>query len=239
MTTFHPVRKQRVFEVICDQVRARLGDGSLKPGDKLPPERALADQLGVSRNAVREALRTLEIMGLIELRNGVKGGAFIGPGDPATLTRSLRDLMRLGTMSLDDLTEVRREIAATVTRLACRRAGESDLAALAANIDDAERLTAAGQFDDKAALNIDFHNILARATGNPVLALIMGALTDLVDHFSRPIDAAETAEILRSRRRFLSLLRAGDAAGAADEMDAHLQSLHRLYLDAGATSAAS
>jgi DNA-binding FadR family transcriptional regulator len=234
MMTFQPVRKQRVFEVICDQVRQQLRDRSLKPGDKLPAERALAAELGVGRNAVREALRTLEIMGLVELRNGVKGGAFIGPGDPETVTRSLGDLVQLGSLSLDQLTEARREIARTVTHLACRRATEADLAELAANIDAAERLTAAGHLEDKAVLNIDFHNILARATGNPVLALIMDPLTDLVDRLSRQVDADETEEIIRSRRRFLALLRARDAEGAAAEMDAHLKRLHRLYLDAEA-----
>ena len=236
MATFNPVRKQRVFEAICDQVRDQLWQGSLKPGDKLPPERALAAQFGVSRNAVREALRTLEIAGLVELEKGVKGGAFISVGDPGAVTRALHDLAQLGNMSLDDLTEARRLIAKTVTQLACERAGTDDLAALSANVDEAERLTNAERFDEKAALNIEFHNILARATANPVLALIMGSLTDLVECFSRRIDKDETEEIIRSRRRFLALLGDRDADGASAEMDDHLGKLHRLYMDAGAGS---
>jgi len=68
--TFDTVKSARLFEEICDQVRSRLSQGRIRPGDKLPPERTLADQFGVSRAAVREALRALEVSGLIELRKG-------------------------------------------------------------------------------------------------------------------------------------------------------------------------
>jgi DNA-binding FadR family transcriptional regulator len=83
--SFGPVRSTRLFEEICDQIRGQLSLGKIGPGDKLPAERDLADQFGVSRSAVREALRTLEVSGLIELRKGPKGGAFmLEEGAPLT-----------------------------------------------------------------------------------------------------------------------------------------------------------
>jgi len=79
---FAPIRTKRVFEEICEQVRREMAAGSLRPGDKLPPERELATKLGVSRAAVREALRSLEIAGVVGLQKGARGGAFILKGDP-------------------------------------------------------------------------------------------------------------------------------------------------------------
>jgi len=124
-------RTERVFEGICAQVRTELTLGRLKPGDKLPAERDLALRLGSSRTAVREALRTLEMAGVIELRKGVKGGAFIREGDPAVVTRSFGDMVHLGRISLADLTEGRVIIQDAVVRLACERATEADFRALA------------------------------------------------------------------------------------------------------------
>lgn len=71
---FQPVYVRRAFEEICERIREQLALGVLKPGDKLPRERDLAQQLGVSRNVLREALRSLEMAGLLRLQKGVKGG---------------------------------------------------------------------------------------------------------------------------------------------------------------------
>ena len=77
---FQPIHVRRTFEEICGSIREQLALGVLKPGDKLPRERDLAEQLGVSRNVLREALRSLEMAGLLRLQKGVKGGAFIQDG---------------------------------------------------------------------------------------------------------------------------------------------------------------
>ena len=83
---FAPIRTKRVFEEICEQVRREMAAGTLRPGDKLPPERELALKLGVSRAAVREAFRSLEIAGVVGLHKGARGGAFILKGDPDIVT---------------------------------------------------------------------------------------------------------------------------------------------------------
>src|SRR5438067_840561 len=114
---FQQIKTRRVFEEICEQIRNRLASGALKPGDKLPAERDLAIEFKVSRPAVREALRTLEISGVVSLRKGVKGGAFIRDGNPAMLTQSLQDLMFLGSVSLKSLAEARVLINEVVIKL--------------------------------------------------------------------------------------------------------------------------
>ncbi len=105
--TFRPIRTRRAFEEICERIREQLALGVLKPGDKLPPERELAQQLGVSRNVLREALRSLEMAGILRLQKGVKGGAFIQEGDTSRMNEVMRDMLSLGTISVRELSEAR------------------------------------------------------------------------------------------------------------------------------------
>src|SRR5450755_3305416 len=142
--TFAPIHTRRAFEEICERIRAQIGAGTLRPGDKLPAERELALQLGVGRNALREALRSLEIAGIVRLQKGVKGGAFIQAGDAGRMDDVVRDMLSLGSISVAELTESRVHIQDLVVRLACARATRADLDALAANIDRTEAMTTAG-----------------------------------------------------------------------------------------------
>jgi len=130
-----PKIKRRAFEEICERIRAQLAAGKLKPGDKLPPERELALKLGVSRAAVREALRSLEIAGVVGLHKGARGGAFILKGDPDLVTRSIRDMFHLGRISLDNLTEARTMIMQVAIQLASERIRPTTVAALERNVD--------------------------------------------------------------------------------------------------------
>src|SRR5580692_5686040 len=116
---FRPIRTRRAFEEICERIREQLALGVLKPGDKLPAERELAQQLGVSRNVLREALRSLEMAGIVKLQKGVKGGAFIREGDTGRMNEVMRDMLSLGTISVSELSEARINVIDLVVRLAC------------------------------------------------------------------------------------------------------------------------
>ena len=98
--TFQPIHTRRAFEEICERIREQIAPGLLKPGDKLPPERELAQQLGVGRNVLREALRSLEIAGILRLQKGAKGGAFIHEGDASRMDEVVRDMLSLGSISV-------------------------------------------------------------------------------------------------------------------------------------------
>ncbi|MEO8298905.1 MAG: GntR family transcriptional regulator [Burkholderiales bacterium] len=232
------VKTPRIFEEICAQVRLRLTSGQLKPGDKLPAERELALQFGASRTAVREALRSLEMGGIVELRKGVKGGAFIREGSPAVVTQSISDMMSLGSIPLADLTESRVVILASVIRFACERGTPADLDALDACIDQTEAFTQAGRFDERRLQLLQFYRLLALATRNEVMRILVDALTQIVLSVLASVDAVPRFDTAKAQREIVACLRRRDADQAAALMSSHLNALHEHLLAAEAAQRA-
>lgn len=234
---FAPVQTRRAFEAICDSIRQRIAEGALKPGDKLPPERELALQLGVGRNALREALRSLEIAGIVRLVKGSRGGAFIREGDAGErMDEVVRDMLSLGSISVADLTEARVHIQDLVVRLACERATAADLDALDANVLRTERMTADGRYLDRVECSREFYKLLAAATHNQVLAMIVHAITEILMRFVYARVAAggpPQPRLVEKRRAFLAALRAKDAESATAQMRTHLESVNRLLKRSG------
>src|SRR5208282_5366240 len=136
---FSRIRNLRAFEEIADQIRKELSDRRLRAGDRLPPERALAEQFGVSRNTLREALRSLENAGLLRLQKGAAGGAFVRESTGEAIITTLRDMFDLGAIRPEHLTGARVMIESSVVRTACERATPEDIQALNANLAAAER----------------------------------------------------------------------------------------------------
>lgn len=228
--TFKPVREKRAFEEVADQVRKMLEEGRLKVGDRLPPERELSKQLNVSRSILREALRTLENAGVLELKPGKGGGAFVSAGKTDGVAESIGDLLRLGSVSLTQLTEARAWIEEVLVRVACERADEADFEALEQNVRLAEQLFSENRMMEKLDANLEFHNVLAAATKNPVLVLITQTLGGVMRSFARRLGAETTRSVIRSRTRFIELLRARDADAAVAEMHEHLKSIQMVYM---------
>jgi DNA-binding FadR family transcriptional regulator len=228
---FEPIQTRRTFEEVCDRIRARLASGELKPGDKLPAERDLAQQLGVGRNALREALRSLEIAGILELRKGVKGGAFVRSGDPARMHAVVQDMFSLGSITVAELAEARVHVQDLVVRLACERATQADFDALEANIDRTEQMTASGRFLDRVECSREFYRLLGAATYNKVLAMMVQSITEILMQFvyARVANGGKPQpRLVPKRRAFLEALRARDAEEAARLMRTHLEATHRM-----------
>lgn len=226
---FQPIRKRRLSDEVAAQIRARIADGELRPGDRLPAERLMAEDFEVSRGAVREAMRSLELAGIINVQQGVKGGAFISNGNPSLVGDNFRDLFHLGGVTLDELTESRIWVETLVTRIAVERATEDDLCALEANVDKVQALFDAGRFKEKIDTNIEFHILLAQATQNTVMVMLMGALVEVLRGFAHKVGPESNDMSIRARREFLKRVRARDADGAAKSMENHLRKLHKRY----------
>src|ERR1700682_5079808 len=122
------VRSSRLYEQIVEQVEAYIHKGQLKSGDQLPPERELAEQFGVSRTAVREAVKTLREKGLVEAYPG--RGTFITDGTSNTIRQSLHRMMRSGNEGFASLAEVREILEPEIAALATARVDQENLAAM-------------------------------------------------------------------------------------------------------------
>lgn len=173
-TFFHPVRRSRLYEDIVRQIQDLIAAEHLQPGNRLPGERELADLLSVSRASVREALRVLDYIGVVEVRSGE--GTFVATTPPTPLDASVYSLLSERTF-LTDLVEARRIVEEGIGHLAARRATREDLEALDAFLSQRERELAAGKHD--LASDVAFHALLAESTGNPVLVSLMRHLNEL------------------------------------------------------------
>lgn len=224
---FAPIRTKRVFEEICEQVRREMAAGTLRPGDKLPPERELALKLGVSRAAVREAFRSLEIAGVVGLHKGARGGAFILKGDPDIVTRSIRDMFHLGRISLDNLTEARTLVMQLAMQLACERIRPTTLAALERNVERLTMLPVSGKAAERVAISAEFYRLISQATDNTVMQVIIEALTDIVLQQVEQSNIEFFPNLIAHRRRLVEYIANRQVDEAKREMTEHLQRLRR------------
>lgn len=227
---FQAIRSARAFEEIAAQIRNELAAGRLKVGSRLPSERALSEQFGVSRNTLREALRSLEHAGLIRLQKGASGGAFISERSGEAIVNGLLDLYRVGSIHPAQLTEARIWLESIIVREACQRATPDDLAELNRNIDEAEAAAERGDFEGRVERHLDFHRILARMTGNPIMVIVMDGVLSVLLLFVRSIGDYKNAYVLPSRRRFMKHMEEGHVEAAVAEMETSLKRLQRSYL---------
>jgi GntR family transcriptional regulator, transcriptional repressor for pyruvate dehydrogenase complex len=227
---FTPAEPQRAFDIIVRQMRDRLKSGELRPGDRLPGERELVEHFQVSRNTIREAVRMMEVTGLIEVKRGATGGMFIADGDPAMVTRSISDMMSLTTFSLNDLLEVRLWIGSTTARVACERATEEDLDVLEANVDQAQSYGEAGEWERRSEVNHEFQNLLAAACHNPLLLMVQHSITDVVSEIVAAAGPIQDDWLLESKRKLVSYIRARDPDGAAQQMESHLKMVSAVWM---------
>ena len=231
MPAFTVVKPKRVFEEICDQVRKELAVGTLGPGDKLPPERDLALKFGVSRSAVREALRSLEISGVVRLQKGVKGGAVILKGDADLVTRSFRDMFILGKISLDSLTEARTRVMQMAVELACERMTPELLVALKENNHRFKTAAHPLPAPERVAFSIEFYELLARAMQNEVLQAIVESLSEIVLHEVAKSNFSPMPDVIAHRQRLIEHLAQRNKEAAKQEIGAHLRRLHKHVID--------
>lgn len=178
---FAPFKVRRIYEVIVDLIKERVFSGEYRPGERLPAERDLAHALGVGRLAVREAYRALELIGIVEIRKGNKGGAFITARDHRTVTETLNDLIRLRQITMHELTQARLVLEKDVAEFAIRRVTLADLARLRACAEGAIAQSRQGLTATEA--NLRFHVLLGELSGNRVLALMLASTMDLLRLF--------------------------------------------------------
>jgi DNA-binding FadR family transcriptional regulator len=225
---FTSVRTPRVYEHIVAQIERAIFDGGYRCGDRLPPERELVRQFHASRVAVREALRTLEHRGLIEVRHGASGGHFVRQVDAQLLRRDLSTLLRLGRVELTQLTEARLLIEPEVARLAALRATDGDVGTLRSTLDERAALAASGR--PPRPLDMAFHRAVATAARNPVHAMLTDALMDLEAEVMAPgteLTKEDNAGIADSHEEIFGAVASKQAERAREAMARHIIDVQR------------
>ena len=230
-------RAPRVYEQIVAHVERTIFEGRLRQGQKLPPERQLARDLKASRVAVREALRTLELRGLVEVRQGSTGGYFVREADDRALVRDFATLFRLGRLSRAQLIEARRLVEPEVAFLATQRASDAELKDLLAVVERRDAEAAAG--GEPRRYDLEFHRLLSTVARNPVHAIVTHALMALEAEVIAPnvrMTEADSAEVNAAHRRILEAVMARKAGEARAIMAAHIEEV-QANLDRSAASA--
>jgi GntR family transcriptional repressor for pyruvate dehydrogenase complex len=205
---------------VVDHVRREIEAGRLGPGDRLPPERELAQQMGVSRPSLRSGLRTLTAMGIIHARRGA--GTFIVEGPPHLGKAPLQFMAALHGFTLDQMYEARRMLEVGAAGLAAARATGDQLVAMA---DEITGLYAALE-DPQAFLRHDlaFHRAVAAGSGNPIVATMIGTLVEIIWEAGRVnMQGFSLRESADAHRRIYDAIRARSAERARREMTAHLE----------------
>ncbi|MBD8023423.1 FadR family transcriptional regulator [Microbacterium sp. Sa1CUA4] len=229
------VTETRAWQLVLERIETDLLDGRLRPGDRLPPERELATTLGVGRSSVREALRVLEVMGLI--RTGTGSGPSSGAIIIATPQGGMSALLRLQVAAqgfpLDDVVRTRLVLeSAVVETLASDAARDTSAARAVADAMDAGDLTPA----EFLALDAQLHLALAEASGNVVIAAMMAGLRTAIESYVQAgaeriseWDAA-AARLRTEHRAIIDAIDAGDAGTAGTLLHDHITGY---YAEAG------
>ena len=220
---FRPVRIARASDEVVQQVKALIFGGTLGPGDQLPSEKELAVQFGLSRVTVRDALRVLESQGLIAIKVGARGGAFVASPSTQPVTDSLATMLRLQRATIGDLTEARMVVETRVASLAAERAAPADVAAMERAIASARAGRAAGD-PFFVPHSIAFHLALAQASRNQVLLFTVESFRTLFhEALAKLLPADDMAErAIADHQRILDAIKARDRTRAERLMHEHL-----------------
>lgn len=219
-------RKEKISELVFQQIKNSIINGMVKPGHKLPSERELVKQFEASRIAVREGLCALEAAGLITIKRGA--GIFVNKLSSKTVTDSLFSILQLEKTSINAVTQARVVFEPSVARLAAEKAEQEDIEMLQASISEAESIhnsSKPSKLQPPATYqNIKFHSLVAQATHNNVIHLTMSPLFDVLNEMTKQlnIDNQKRAEISKRstayHKKILQALRNKDANKAYEYM---------------------
>jgi GntR family transcriptional regulator, transcriptional repressor for pyruvate dehydrogenase complex len=173
---FTSIKRSRLSDEVANQIKNLISEGKLKPGDRLPPERELIKQFGISRPSLREALNSLVVMGFLEIKQSKR--TFVKSVASERMEDPLSFLIKTDTQKIFDLIEVRKAMEVWGASQAAQRATEEDIKRLESIVEAMERTIEEGRDCDKE--DADFHLAIAQATHNMVQTHIMSTMYDLL-----------------------------------------------------------
>jgi GntR family transcriptional repressor for pyruvate dehydrogenase complex len=221
------VRQPRLSDQVAAGLMQAISSGRLEPGARLPSERSLCEQFGVSRTVVREAVTILAAKGLIEVRSG--SGLRVASVNGDAVTESLSLYLRGQTLDYTRVHEIRAVLEVPMAAAAATRRTDDDVRRL---VDACERVEASLDDVDVAAIHdVEFHRAVGRATHNDLYVVLLDAVGAALLEVRRANLALPSADsqTVAHHRAILDAIVAGDAAAAADAMRVHLDNVERLW----------
>ncbi len=218
------VKPEKTYEKVVEYIREEIWRGNLKRGERLPPERDLAEQLGVSRNSVREALRTMSLMGFVSSVQGA--GNFVSCDLEKNLSETFRMMMLLGETNYMQVSQLRRGLEGETARLAALRVTPKQLVKFEDVVAQMEQET-----DNNRAAKLDqqFHALLVETAGNKLIHALFGAMITTVNEFIatmyvRIFDSEHTgALLLAAHKSIVDALRTHDEEAALHAIWKHFE----------------
>lgn len=222
---FKSVRTDRVSQAIVDQIKKAIFQKKIKIGDKLPSERQMMEGFEASRVTVREALKTLEQSGLVEIKRGTQGGAFVRDPGIKPVRNFLQDMFSMGSIKGSDLTEARLAMEPFLVKVAIIRISEDAKGQLGQNIIETKECLQSNNLSDARLLNLEFHRIISHACENPVMSFMIDSIMDVMESVipAIPIATGTIESTLHFHEEIYEAIKNHEHEKAQDIMGRHLQ----------------
>lgn len=220
---FTPIKNTKVYEQVINQIKEMISDGTLKKGDKLPSERDLVDKLEVSRASIREAMRVLEIVGIVDCKQGE--GNFIRENFENTLLEPLSIMFMLNNCKLREIFQLRKVIEIETAALAAKEITNEEIAEIKKIIQGIE---ISESEEEKVKLDTEFHYAIAKATKNFLIVSIVNTVATLMDFFIKDarkniISNLHKDDIDKQHEQIWEALKSHNVNNAAKFMRNHLE----------------
>jgi GntR family transcriptional repressor for pyruvate dehydrogenase complex len=229
---FESAKSSKISEHIVEQIRDAILDGKLQPGDKLARERELMDVFSVSKATLREALRSLEVLGFLKIKKGASGGARVSEVGIEKAMECFTNFLHFKGISVKELFEARFVIESYIAGQAARCIKKGDLDRLKRGLEEHDHNLKAGDGIDFLQDEMEFHQILATVIGNPILMFIRDFVGNLL------IKAREggrlgqdfSKRVLMAHARIYKALEERNEKKAYEEMGRHVREVERDFL---------
>lgn len=224
---FTPIKNTKVYEQVIEQIEGMITNGILKKGDRLPSERELVEQLGISRASIREALRSLEIIGLIESKQGE--GNFIRENFDNTLFEPLSIMFMLNDCKIEEIFELRKVIEIETAALAAKKITTEEINKLQMLVDN---MKTSEDEDERVKDDAKFHYTIAKASGNFLILSILNTVSSLMDSFIKDarkniINNQLKDSIDNEHEEILNALKTHNPDKASESMRKHMNLINK------------
>jgi GntR family transcriptional repressor for pyruvate dehydrogenase complex len=217
--SLNPIERQPIVDEIVERLVSYILHEDLKPGDKLPTERELMSRLSVGRSTLREAIKTLSAVGVLEVKQG--SGTFVGQGNVSILTKPLAWGLLLSQDSVEHVIEARGVIEVALAGWAAERATEAEISSISRILDSLE----ASQFDMETYVehDLEFHVAIAQAAHNPMVSLILSLIQQVLRIWMKVtyIESGGATDSMILHRKIFNAIQSHDARAAREQMEDH------------------